>query len=221
MNRISSLYQELLKKHGRPPGQWGLWCQRPKTKHDREEVMIGAILTQNTNWQNANKAIDNLKRAKKCSLNLITEMKLNKLEKLIQPSGFYKTKAKYLKSVARYILKNGGVRKLMKQESLELRKNILELKGVGPETADSILLYGLDLPVFVIDEYTRRLVKARSWFQHQSSKSNLEPAGRLDYEYLKNFFEDNLPKKFELYQDFHALIVGEGKNKKSVIRNQG
>jgi len=81
------------------------------------------------------------------------------------------------------------------------------VKGVGPETADSILLYGLDSPVFVIDEYTRRLVKGR------------RIASNLNYEYLRKLFETNLPKRFELYQDLHALIVEEGKDRKLVIRN--
>ncbi|OGG91975.1 hypothetical protein A3H03_00720 [Candidatus Kuenenbacteria bacterium RIFCSPLOWO2_12_FULL_42_13] len=207
MNQFLALYKELLKKHGRPQGQWGLWCQRPKTKHDREEVIIGAILTQNTNWQNVNKAMGNLERAKKCSLKLILALASPKLAALIRPSGFYKTKAKYLQGVAKYVLENGGAGKLMKQEPLELRAELLRLKGVGPETADSILLYGLDLPVFVIDEYTRRLVKGR------------RIASNLNYEYLRKLFETNLPKRFELYQDLHALIVEEGKDRKLVIRN--
>jgi len=164
-------------------------------------------LTQNTNWQNVNKAMGNLERAKKCSLKLILALALPKLAALIRPSGFYKTKAKYLQGVAKYVLENGGAGKLMKQEPLELRAELLRLKGVGPETADSILLYGLDLPVFVIDEYTRRLVKGR------------RIASNLNYEYLRKLFETNLPKRFELYQDLHALIVEEGKDRKLVIRN--
>ncbi|HOZ36877.1 MAG TPA: hypothetical protein PLR18_03555 [bacterium] len=211
MNQYLSLYCELLKKHGQPKDQWGLWCRRPKTKWQREEVIIGAILTQNTNWQNVKKAITNLKQVKKCSLKLILELDLQKLEELIRPSGFYKTKARYLQGVTEYILKSGGVTKLMKCDLVELRSEILKLKGVGPETADSILLYALDMPVFVIDEYTRRLVKVRGWLEHQSSKLNLEPTDRFDYEYLRKLFEENLPKKFELYQDLHALIVVEGK----------
>lgn len=199
MNNFLSLYRELLKKHGAPEGQWGLWCRRPKTIRQREEVIIGAILTQNTNWQNVVKAVDNLKDAKKCSLKAVRDLPLDELEKLIRPSGFYKVKAKYLQGVAKYILESGGVGKLMKRDIRELRDEILKLKGVGAETADSILLYGLDMPVFVIDEYTRRLVKNR-----KISRS-------FDYEKLRKLFEDNLPKKFELYQDLHALIVVEGK----------
>ncbi|NMB48777.1 endonuclease [Candidatus Kuenenbacteria bacterium] len=204
MNNFLSLYRELLKKHGAPEGQWGLWCRRPKTIRQREEVIIGAILTQNTNWQNVTKAIANLKRAKKCSLKEISELKSTELEKSIQPSGFYKVKAKYLQGVAKYILESGGVGRLMKRDIKELRDEILKLKGVGPETADSILLYALDWPVFVIDEYTRRLAQARRL------------ARKFNYEYLRKLFEVNLPGKFELYQDFHALIVVEGKeqNKK-------
>ncbi|HRY63658.1 MAG TPA: hypothetical protein P5267_03605, partial [Patescibacteria group bacterium] len=232
MNQHLSLYHELLRKHGAPAGQWGLWCRRPKTIRQREEVIIGAILTQNTNWQNVNKAMENLKRARVCSLKLILELKIEKLEELIRPSGFYKMKAKYLQGVAKFIVESGGVGRLMEfnyniyqhhplpppqlrrgkkktrgNNTDELRREFLKLKGVGPETADSILLYALDMPVFVIDEYTRRLVKARGWFQHQSSKLNLEPTYKLDYEYLRKLFEKNLPRKFEVYQDLHALIV--------------
>lgn len=200
MNVFEKLYKELKEKYGRPEGQWKLWCKRPKTEKEREEVIIGAILTQRTNWKNVELAISNLKKAKINSLENIYRLGPKKLENLIKPSGFYKTKAQYLFNLAEYIIKNHGSLERMKNKELkELREELLKLKGIGPETADSVLLYALDKPVFVIDEYTRRLVK----------KQGL--ADNMDYQFLQKLFEENLKKDYCLYQDFHALIVINGK----------
>jgi len=196
MNALEKLYRELRRKYGTPEGQWKLWCKRPKTKKEREEVIIGAILTQRTNWKNVDLAINNLKKARVNSLESILRLGKNKLAPLIKPSGFYRTKADYLFNLAKFMLKSHDSGSLA-----ERRERLLELKGIGPETADSILLYALDKPVFVIDEYTRRLVKKR----------NL--AKNLSYAFLQKLFEKNLKKDFRLYQDFHALIVIDGKNK--------
>jgi len=201
MNNFQKLYKELKKKHGSPKGQWSLWCKREKSEKEREEVIIGAILTQRTNWKNVELAFSNLKKAKINSLKDILKIKPQKLEKLIKPSGFYKAKSQYLISLAKFIIKNyGSLNKMKKEDGKKLREKLLKLKGIGPETADSILLYALDKPVFVIDEYTRRLVKKR----------NL--AKKFSYDFLQDLFEKNLKKDFRLYQDFHALIVIEGKN---------
>jgi len=201
MNNFQKLYKELKKKHGSPKGQWSLWCKREKSEKEREEVIIGAILTQRTNWKNVELAFSNLKKAKINSLKDILKIKPQKLGKLIKPSGFYKAKSQYLISLAKFIIKNyGSLNKMKKEDGKKLREKLLKLKGIGPETADSILLYALDKPVFVIDEYTRRLVKKR----------NL--AKKFSYDFLQDLFEKNLKKDFRLYQDFHALIVIEGKN---------
>jgi endonuclease-3 related protein len=116
----------------------------------------------------------------------------NKFVQAIRPSGFYKTKAKYLFGVAEFFTKRRGEIK---------RDDLLNLKGVGKETADSILLYALEKPVFVIDEYTRRLVEKKKLTKN------------LSYDYLQKLFEKNMPRNWRLYQDFHALIVIDGKNK--------
>lgn len=201
MNVFEKLYKELKSKYGRPKGQWKLWCKRPKTEKEREEVIIGAILTQRTNWKNVELALNNLKKAKVNSLKDIYRLGVKRLAPLIRPSGFYQTKANYLFYLAEFILKNyGNLEKIKKADFKELREQLLELKGIGPETADSILLYALDKPVFVIDEYTRRLVKKRHL------------AVRTNYQFLQKLFERNLRKDFRLYQDFHALIVINGKN---------
>jgi endonuclease-3 related protein len=147
-------------------------------------------------------AIQNLKKAKVCSLKDIVRLSARKVMPLIKPAGFYKTKYHYLLGLAKQIIKSyGGLAKMRKMELKELREELLKLKGIGPETADSILLYALDKPVFVIDEYTKRLIRKRHL------------AKNLNYNFLQKLFEENLRKDFRLYQDFHALIVIDGKLK--------
>ena len=205
MSVFEKLYKGLKGKYGTPKGQWKLWCKRPITERGREEVIMGAILTQRTNWRNVEIAINNLKRVKINSLKNIYRLGSKKVENLIKPSGFYKAKAQYLFNLAKFIVENyGSLENGMKKAELkELREELLKLKGIGPETADSILLYALDKPIFVIDEYTRRLLK----------KYNL--ADKTNYQFLQKSFEGNLRKDFRLYQDFHALIVINGKNSRS------
>lgn len=205
-NKISELYKFLRKKHGQPQDQWRLWCRRPKTKAEREEVMIGAILTQQANWQNVNLAMNNLKKAHKAKIAAICafgKKDINKLAALIKPSGFYQQKAGYLFNLAKFICEKNKTADYFSVQPLnKLRKELLNLKGIGPETADSILLYALDRPIFVIDEYTRRLAK------------RYRLAYNMDYAYLQKLFESKLKRDYRLYQDFHALIVIEGKNLK-------
>ena len=202
MNTFEQLYKELKNRYGCPKGQWQVWCKRPKTEKEREEVIIEAILTQRANWKNVELAFRNLKRAKMDSLKNIYEQG-KKIAPLIRPSGFYKAKADYLFHISEFVIKNYGTLDKMKKEKTQvLREKLLKLKGIGFETADSILLYALDKPVFVIDEYTRRLIK-----RHKLTKN-------LSYHFLQQLFEKNLKKDFRLYQDFHALIVIDGKNQK-------
>lgn len=202
--KISKLYKKLRKTYGKPKGQWSLWCKRPKSEAEREEIIIGAILTQNTNWKNVEHAVANLKRAKCCGLQKIAALRKRnsaQLKKLIRSAGFYNSKSKYLIEIVQFVIKNGGLKNLRTWPHFDLRKALLQLHGIGPETADSILLYALDKPVFVIDEYTRRLVK------------KLRLARNLSYDSLQKLFEKNLARNFRLYQDFHALMVIEEKNK--------
>ena len=204
MNVFEKLYKELKRKYGTPKGQWKLWCKRPKTEREREEVLIGAILTQRTNWRNVELAINNLKRAKINSLKNIYRLGSKKVENLIKPSGFYRAKAQYLFNLAKFIIENyGSLERMKKAELKELREELLKLRGIGPETADSILLYASDKPIFVIDEYTRRLVRKH----HLADNTN--------YQFLQKLFEENLRRDYCLYQDFHALIVINGKNSRS------
>jgi len=201
-NIFLKLYQGLRRKNGKPKDQWGLWCKRKKSEKERERVVIEAILTQRTNWRNVELAITNLKKAKANSLKKIYSAGPEKIGFLIKPAGFYRQKAEYLFLLAQFIIKEyGSLKKMKKEKMIILREKLLKIKGIGPETADSILLYALDKPIFVIDEYTKRMVKERKM------------AKIFSYPFLQNLFEKNLKKDFKLYQDFHALIVIDGKKR--------
>lgn len=201
MHDLPRLYRLLRTRHGPPRGQWQLWCKRPKTVTEKEQVLIEAILTQHTNWRNVEIVVAALAKQKLFSLEKLYRVRQrpSALYQLIRPTGFYQSKARYVLSLAAYVVRRGGVRALEKMKMHALRQELLDLPGVGPETADSILLYALHKPSFVIDEYTRRLVKEKRL------------ARNLSYDYLKNFFEQRMRKDYRLYQDFHALIVINGK----------
>ncbi len=202
-NRIQNLYSKLLERYGRPEGQWKLWCKRPKTAAEKERILIESILTQRANWRNVELAMGNLRSAGICRLARVCEICESdkaKLSALIRPSGFYAQKSEYLSVLAKFVCENYGKIKAMQKEPLEkLRAELLAVKGIGPETADSILLYALEKPAFVMDEYTRRLARAK----------NL--AHDLSYNALQKLFQESVERNYRLYQDFHALIVIDGK----------
>lgn len=162
------------------------------------EVAIGAVLTQNTNWKNAEKAIANLRREGLINRKKILETRNAKLETLIRPAGYYRQKAKRLKLMT----KTYG--RLLEMDNLaEMRRLLLETHGIGKETADSILLYAFGRPVFVIDAYTKRFCK--KFFRKEWE----------NYDDCQRFFEKNLPKDAELYKEYHALIVEWAKRQKT------
>jgi len=205
LNKIYKTYLELLKKHGESVSfLWPQWCAKKKEDVLREVIAIGAILTQRTGWHNANLALKNLKNENLLSLSRIAALAdLKKLTELTKPAGFYQTKPKRLFTFASFIVKNYGSLKNFRKENLEIARNkLLDLYGIGPETADTILLYALDKPTFVIDEYSRRLTKQRRL------------SGDLSYDGLKQCFEENLPKDTTIFQNFHALIIIEQKGRK-------
>ena len=167
------------------------------------EVMVGAILTQNTAWSNVEKAIANLRKARLLSPGRIEGIASGKLRALIKPSGFYNEKAKKLKTFVRFLNAFGkkGILELSRYKTPFLRKALLGLKGIGPETADSILLYALGRSVFVVDAYTKRIFSRHGLVSEDAT-----------YDEIQKFFTDNLSKNRKLFNEYHALIVEAGKN---------
>ncbi len=190
--RLLKLY-ELLYEIYSPQGWWPVDHQYHKLKgtDPRDEIIIGAVLTQNTSWKNVEKSLENLKREGELSLEFIRRVSMERLKELILPSGFYNQKAVRLKAVAEFINPTDMVK-------LVPRKELLKVKGVGPETADAILLYAGNRLNFVIDKYTQRFTKRFMGIDG-------------GYEKLKSFFEENLPSDLEVYKEFHALIDEHGK----------
>ena len=166
------------------------------------EVAVGAILTQNTNWGNVEKAINNLKKANVLNAKAIHEMPVKKLASLIQPSGYFNVKAKRLKTFIDFLMKDyhGSMKNMRKEEMHSLRKKLLSVNGIGPETADSILLYALAKPIFVIDAYTKRAL----------SRHNILGQDQA-YDKFQELFHLSLKKDVKLYNEYHALFVRVGK----------
>lgn len=193
-NKVLKIYDELYRIFGQQ--HW--W---PGDSID--EIIIGAVLTQNTNWDNVSRAIKNLTHANKLSLKKISSMNQEELSVLIKPSGYYNLKAKRLQAVARFFVDkyNCDYELLKKKNCIELRKELLDIYGVGYETADSILLYCFDMPTFVVDAYTKRM----------GERHNLFPANS-DYHQVKEYFTKHLPLDKSLFNEFHALIVKIGKD---------
>jgi endonuclease-3 related protein len=193
---IYLLFQKLYQRYGEPVKYWPNWCAKKKILKQRETILIGAILTQRTSWHNAEIALNSLKQAELLSVSKIPELKLEELGKLIKPAGFWTTKPRRLIELCSFLIKNySGLKDFLKEDLSVAREKLLSLYGIGPETADTILLYACDQPTFVIDEYTRRFAR-----KHKLAKN-------LSYDYLKKLFEKNLPKDYKVFQNFHALII--------------
>lgn len=167
------------------------------------EVMVGAILTQNTNWGNVERAIKNLKRARALTPATIHEMSHERLAGLIRPAGYFNVKAKRLKAFIEFFIKrySGRVSKMRKVDTETLRRELLSVNGIGPETADSMLLYALERPVFVIDAYTKRVLSRHGIMD-----------GSESYERFQELFHDALSCDVRLFNEYHALLVRLGKD---------
>ena len=167
------------------------------------EVMVGAILTQNTSWKNVEKAIQKLKTKRVLTPEGIYRLKTSDLASLIRSSGFYRIKAYRLKSFVDFLFEEfeGKIERMKKEPFEGLRKRLLEVKGIGQETADSILLYALQKPMFVVDAYTRRVLSRHGMISDRAS-----------YEEVQKLFMRHLPPDEKLFNEYHALIVHVGKS---------
>ena len=167
------------------------------------EIMIGAILTQNTSWSNVEKAISNLRNHGLISLDRLVSLSNDELAEYIRPAGYYNIKAKRLKNLLHLIADEykGDLTRLFDQETDTIRAELLSVNGVGHETADSMVLYAANRPLFVVDAYTHRIL----------SRHDMAP-DEASYHDLQALFMDHLPEDTDLYNEFHALIVLTGKN---------
>ena len=190
---LEGVYQRLYKTFG--PQHW--WPGDTPF-----EVIIGAILTQNTAWVNVEKAIKNLKKKNLLEPKALKNTSLKKLARLIKPSGYYNQKAKKVKNFIQFLFANyrGSLKRMFSEDFLVLRAKLLNINGVGLETADSILLYAGNKPIFVVDAYTRRILS-----QHNLIKAD------ATYSEMQNYFMDNLENKVRLFNEYHALLVRLGK----------
>jgi endonuclease-3 related protein len=193
---LKELYGKLFVQYG-PQGWW--------PGRTRAEVIIGAILTQNTAWTNVEKAIANLRRHRALNFEILRKTPYATLAGQIRPAGYFNQKAGYLKAFADMLHRDfgGSLNRLFRLETLELRKKLLAVKGIGPETADSILLYAAKRPVFVVDAYTRRFLAAHG-YQKEAASS---------YDEVAAFFTTQLPEDVQLFNEYHALIVRRAKDR--------
>ena len=167
------------------------------------EIAVGAILTQNTNWGNVEKAINNLKKQNALNVKAMHNMADKKLVLLIKPAGYYNIKAKRLKNFLDFFTNHykGSIEKMKTEDKKALREKLLNINGIGPETADSILLYALEKPIFVIDAYTKRALVRHGIVSERST-----------YHEMQEIFHKNLPQDTTLFNEFHALFVKLGKD---------
>jgi endonuclease-3 related protein len=190
---LVEIYDLLYERFG--PQRW--WPAKTQF-----EVIVGAILTQSTSWRNVEKAISNLENAGVLSVEGILKIDIHELAELIRPSGYYNMKARKLKAIVSFLSEGFGsdLDTLFDRPLDEVRRDLLGVYGVGPETADSILLYAGRRPSFVVDAYTRRIF---------GRLGIIEP--ELSYEEARRLFMDNLPSSARLFNEYHALIVRLGK----------
>ena len=190
---LQKIYERLLAKYG--PQSW--WPAKT-----RFEVIVGAILTQNTSWTNVEKAIENLHQAELLSPGALKNIPVENLSQLIKPSGYFNVKARRLKNFVEFLFQeyNGQLEQMGKEPLKKLRQQLLSVNGIGPETADSILLYALDKPIFVVDAYTKRILSRHRLVERSA-----------DYHAVQKEFMQALATDVRMFNEYHALIVRLGK----------
>ena len=167
------------------------------------EVMVGAVLVQNTSWQNVKRAIENLRQADLLEPHALYAVPEEQLQELIRPAGYFRIKARRLRSLLEFFVRryDGSIRTMFCTELATLRKELLGVHGIGPETADSILLYAGGLPSFVVDAYTYRVFTRHGWIGFDA-----------DYSQIQDYFQTGLPDDAAMYNEYHALLVRVGKD---------
>ena len=190
---LKKIYQILFDHFG-PQGWW--------PGETELEIIIGAILTQNTSWKNVEKAIKNLKEKNLLEIKKLSRIRKDTLAQLIRPAGYFNIKSERIKEIVKFLVKryNGNLSALKRKEGDVLRRELLSVKGIGKETADSILLYALKKPFFVVDAYTKRILLRHNLITKDAT-----------YDEIQNFFHKNLPREEKVYNEFHALLVRLGK----------
>lgn len=191
--RINGFYDALYKQYG-PQGWWPAETEL--------ECLLGAILTQNTAWKNVEKALGNLKEKNLISIERLALIPTPSLAILIRPSGYFNQKAVKIKNFIDFIMENydGSLEKMFAEDGQKLRDKLLKIKGIGPETADSILLYAARKPVFVVDAYTYRILLRHGLIPEETN-----------YGEMQELFMDSLPEDVQLFNEYHALLVRLGK----------
>ncbi len=191
--RIKKIYTKLYQTYG-PQGWW--------PGDSTLECVLGAILTQNTAWRNVEKALQNLKQSKVMSVEKLSLITTDELANLIRPSGYYNQKALKIKNFIGFLNENydGMIEDMVDEEALTLRTKLLDINGIGPETADSIMLYCANKPIFVIDAYTYRIF----------SRHGLVPE-QTNYNEMQEVFMDSLERDAQMFNEYHALVVKLGK----------
>jgi len=191
--RLMEIYRLLFERFG--PQHW--WPGQT-----RFEIIVGAILTQNTNWTNVEKAISNLKAANLMAPHKLHALEVAELARLIRPAGYFNIKARRLKNFLHWLFENhaGLLEDLEQVDTRSLREELLSVKGIGRETADAVLLYAFDREVFVVDAYTARVAVRHGLVDLDAG-----------YEQLQELFESNLPPDARLFNEYHALLVRVGK----------
>ena len=191
---LTEVYRHLLDAFG--PQHW--WPGETPF-----EVIVGAILTQNTSWQNVERAIRNLLDADLLDPHALYDVPVEELEGLIQPAGYFRVKARRLRSLLEFLIEryDGSLDAMFQTNLPELREQLLGVHGIGPETADSILLYAGGLPSFVVDAYTHRILARHGWIDFDA-----------DYHQIQDYIQGELPQEVPLYNEYHALLVRLGKD---------